>query len=101
MAELNTAPTFDQQPMSYEATSFHPGDGIDLHAGSEDIAPYAKGHALAQAAALDQRLNAAQGSERKMPELPREVAYLRHASGLLARYRMYEQQQKSGFDLAA
>lgn len=100
MAEQKTAPGYEQQ-QAYEAAPFHHGDGIDLHASSEGIATYAQGHALAQAAALDQRLSASQGVETKKPELSPEIAYLQQASGLLARYRQYEQQQTSGFDLAA
>lgn len=101
MAELNAAPTYEQQ-QNLETTPFQSGDGIDFHTtSSEGIATYARGHALAQTAALDQRLNAAQGGERKAPNLAPEIAYLQQASGLLARYRQYEQQQKSDFDLAA
>lgn len=94
MAEQTTAPNYEQS-MSFEATPLRPDDGINLHAASEGIASYAQGHALAQAAALDQRLGAAQGERRETPALAPEIVYLQQATKLLRGYRRAE------FDLAA
>lgn len=89
MAEQNTAPNYENLT-SYEATSFQPGDGIDLHTTSEGISTYAQGHALAQAAALDQRLGAAQGERREKQSISPEVAHLQQATKLVVYYRQSE-----------